>query len=126
MSDIERIGDYAENIVEYTMRLRSEELTLSSEAVAELKELADTINNLFDVSIKAFDERNTEILTEVDKLEDSIDTFCAELDSRHIDRLKNGACSAQIGSVYLQTIANLERVADHITNVAFSIKKYSA
>lgn len=126
VSDIERIGDYAENIVEYTMRLRSEELTLSSEAVSELKELADTINNLFDVSIKAFDERNTEILTEVDKLEDSIDTFCAELDSRHIDRLKNGACSAQIGSIYLQTIANLERVADHITNVAFSIKKYSA
>ena len=52
--------------------------------------------------------------------------MCANLEVQHVDRLKKGLCTAQIGSVYLQTISNLERVADHITNVAFSIKKYHA
>ncbi len=125
VSDIERVGDYAENIVEYTARLKSEELSLSEDAVHELKTLSKTINELFEVSIKAFNERDVALLPEVDKLEQSVDNFSAELDGRHIERLKNGSCTAQIGSIYLQTISNLERVADHITNVAFSIKKYS-
>lgn len=125
VSDIERVGDYAENIVEYTTRLRKENLEMSDDAISELKEMTNTINNLFDVAIKAFDERNTNYLTEVDVLETKVDEFSVKLEARHIDRLKQGNCSAQIGSIFLQTVSNLERVADHITNVAFSIKKYT-
>ena len=54
-----------------------------------------------------------------------IDEMSAELENRHIERLKDGKCTAQVGSVYLQTVSNLERVGDHINNVAISIKKYS-
>ena len=126
VSDIERVGDYAENVVEYTAKLNSEDLKLSDEAVGELKEFTKTINDLFDVAIRAFDERNSSLLEEVDRIESSIDDMCANLEVQHVDRLKKGLCTAQIGSVYLQTISNLERVADHITNVAFSIKKYHA
>ena len=125
ISDIERVGDYAENIMEYAFRLRKEEMSLSEEATSELKEVNVTINELFDVSIKAFDERERSYLGKVDELEERIDKYAVELEDKHLDRLKRGVCSPQVGSVYLQTVSNLERVGDHITNVAFSITQYN-
>jgi len=125
ISDIERVGDYAENIMEYAFRLRKEEMSLSEEATSELKEVNVTINELFDVSIKAFDERERSYLGKVDELEERIDKYAVDLEDKHLDRLKRGVCSPQVGSVYLQTVSNLERVGDHITNVAFSITQYN-
>lgn len=125
VSDIERVGDYAENIMEYSLRLRSEELALSSDAMAELSKVVELINNLYNESIRAFDDRDVSVLTSVENIEESIDDICKSLEDKHIERVKKGSCTAQTGSVYLQTVSNLERVADHITNVAFSITKYS-
>jgi phosphate:Na+ symporter len=58
-------------------------------------------------------------------IEESIDEASVELENKHIDRVKRNACTAELGSIYLQTVANLERVGDHITNIAKSIKGYS-
>lgn len=124
VSDIERVGDYAENIMEYALRLRDDDLELSEEAIEELNVFADKINKLYDLSFKAFDTRDTSILNDVEEVEEDIDTYCEMLEHRHIDRLKNGNCTAQAGSTFLQTISNLERVADHINNVAKSIREY--
>ena len=124
VSDVERIGDYAENIMEYAYKLRDENLSFSEDAKSELRELVDTFNSLYEWSISAFDERSLAMLSEVDKLEQKMDDISAELDNKHIERVKGGLCTAQLGSIYLQTVSNLERVGDHITNVAFSIKKY--
>ena len=124
VSDIERVGDYAENIMEYSLRLRKAELAFSDEAKDELREIVSKINNLYAVSVSAFDERNVNKLPEVDVLEQAIDDMSLELETRHIDRVKEGACTAELGSIYLQTVSNLERVGDHITNIAFSIRKY--
>lgn len=124
VSDIERIGDYAENIMEYAMRLREEELAMSDEAKEELKQLTDKFNTLYDYAITAFDDRNLTLLTKVEEVEESVDEYSHELENRHIERVKKGACTAQTGSIFLQTVSNLERVSDHITNVAFSIKQY--
>ncbi len=124
VSDLERVGDYAENIMEYSAKLRSENLSLSAEAVKELKNMTEKINELFDVALKAFDQRDLGLLTEVERIEEEIDDICDSLGEMHIERLKNGLCNAQSGSTYLQTISNLERVADHVFNVGNSIKKY--
>ncbi len=124
VSDIERIGDYAENIMEYAQKLREEDLELSEDAKAELTELTNRFNDLYVRAITAFDDRNLSLLTSVAEVEESVDEYSKELEHRHIDRLKKGACTAQTGSVFLQTVSNLERVSDHITNVAFSIKQY--
>lgn len=124
VSDIERIGDYAENIMEYSQRLRKEEMTFSSGAKNELIEIVETFNKLYDSAITAFESRNVEKLAEVDLFEEKIDEITADLENKHIERVRKGACTAQLGSVYLQTVSNLERIADHITNVAFSIRHY--
>ncbi|MBE7081707.1 MAG: Na/Pi cotransporter family protein [Clostridiales bacterium] len=124
VSDIERVGDYAENVMEYANRLREEDLELSSDAVSELNEFKQKVLNLYDLAFKAFDTRDISILPDVEAVEEDIDTYCQTLEKRHINRVKKGGCSAQAGSVFLQTISNLERVADHINNVAKSIKVY--
>ncbi len=125
VSDIERVGDYAENIMEYALKLRAESMNFSEEAVQELRTMTKAVCELFDFSFTAFDERDVFMLEKVCKLEEAIDDMTTELETKHIERVKKGACTAQLGSVYLQTVSNLERVGDHINNVAESIKKYS-
>ncbi len=125
VSDMERVGDYAENIMEYALRLRKDEMSMSEEAKLELTAVKEKINVLYDAVIKAFDDRDVSILGEVERIEEEIDDMSSELENRHIERVKKGSCTAQTGSIYLQTVSNLERVGDHITNVAFSIRQYS-
>ena len=122
--DIERVGDYAENIMEYAEKLKKEERGFSPDAAAELLEVKTTINSLFDSSLDAFMNLDLSRLTEVDVLENSIDKASEELESKHIERVKKGECNPEVGSIYLQAVSNLERVGDHITNIAFSIKSY--
>ena len=122
--DLERVGDYAENIMEYSIKLKEDAAVLSDDAKEELKKMTEMINALFAKSVVAFDKRDFGILSEVDEIEESIDNYSQELELKHVERLKQGICSAQTGSVYLQTVSNLERVGDHITNMAFSIKQY--
>lgn len=124
VTDVERVGDYAENIMEYALRLKEEGVDFSDAAKEELHEVVETVDNLFDAAVKVFDERDLTMLPKVDTLEEMIDEYNVDLETKHIERLKKGDCSAQVGSVYLQTISNLERVGDHITNIAFSIKQY--
>ena len=124
VSDIERIGDYCENIMEYAYKLKEEDSKFSSEAVDELKDIHKNLKELFDKAITTFETTKDDLLTEIDQIEEKIDNASVELEAKHIDRVKKGVCTAQLGSVYLQTVSNLERVGDHITNVAFSIRNF--
>ena len=124
VSDIERVGDYAENIMEYAHRLKNDELEFSEDAKKELLELVEKVNALHDYAFSAFGERNVNLLKHVEIIEEEIDEMSVVLENGHIARVRDGLCTAQLGSIYLQTVSNLERVADHITNVAFSITKY--
>lgn len=126
VSDIERVGDYAENILEYALKLREEDMVMSEDAKTELKEMNLAVNSLYEYSISAFDDRNVALLDRVNLEEEKIDGIAKELENRHIDRVKKGLCKAQVGSVYLQTASNLERVGDHIHNIAKSIKQYNS
>ena len=94
-------------------------------AINELQAMLILVNKNIDLAVKSFDERNINLLGDVAELEEKIDEMSRELELKHIERVKLGQCAAQLGSVYLQTISNLERVGDHITNFAFSIKQYN-
>ena len=92
--DLERVGDYAENITEYSAKLKADGVVLSEDAKEELKVLTGKINDLFDISAAAFDKREDALLAKVDEIEESIDEYSAALELKHVDRLKQGACSA--------------------------------
>ncbi len=124
VSDLERVGDYAENIMEYSIRLQDEETRFSEHAVSELSGVLEKINNLFDRTVEAFEKLDVNALDEIEEIEDSIDIAAVELENKHLERVQNNACTAELGSIYLQTVSNLERVGDHINNVAKSIRKY--
>jgi phosphate:Na+ symporter len=124
VSDLERVGDYSENIMEYAYKLREEDLSFSVDAVKELEDVLTTLNKLFDVTMEAFDKRDVTLLDSAAELEEQVDEITKDLEIKHIERVKFGRCVAQVGSVYLQTVSNLERVGDHVNNVAFSITHY--
>lgn len=124
VSDLERVGDYSENIMEYAIRLRSEDLSFSQNAVEELTDILNTLNGMFDKTVEVFDKRDVSLLPAVNELEQQVDEITKDLEQKHIDRVRQGLCVAQVGSIYLQTVSNLERVGDHVNNVAFSVTKY--
>lgn len=126
VSDIERVGDYAENILEYSLRLRKDGMEFSEHAKQELSAVLDKLNELFDLSLDAFEKVSYQNFDRINEIEESIDVDSELLEEKHIDRVKRNACTAELGSIYLQTVSNLERIGDHINNIAKSIRNYKA
>ena len=126
VSDIERIGDYAENIVEYSQSLKSMKTTFSDSAKVQISDMVDEINKVYEHSLLAFENLDYESLDTACEHENNVDRMKKELDIDHIKRLNNNQCNADTGAVYLSLVSNLERISDHMQNVARSIKGYTA
>ncbi|MEG2274069.1 MAG: Na/Pi symporter, partial [Clostridia bacterium] len=125
ITDLERIGDYGENIMEYAEKLHSDNKGFSEDAIAEIKGLQELINDLYHKVMKAYVNQDLTSLKEAFALEDSIDDLTAQLSSHHIQRLDDGVCEPNVGAQYLSLTSNAERVADHFINVAKSILIYT-
>lgn len=121
VSDIERIGDHAESIVELMPQIAKNNVKFSKKSQAELTEMMEKVNKILDESLDMFVTGNTENMNEIRDLEDSIDVMERELIDKHIHRLKDGKCSAQAGIYYSDVLSGLERVGDHAINIAFSL-----
>lgn len=125
VSDIERIGDYAENIVEYAQSLKDMKSTFSESAKVQIRDMVDEINKVYEHSLFAFENLDYESLETACVHENNVDKMKKELDVDHIKRLNNNQCNADTGAVYLSLVSNLERISDHMQNVALSIKGYT-
>ncbi len=124
VSDIERIGDYAENLMENTEKLIGTGLYFSEVADKEVADMYHKMLELYSYCIKGFEKTDLSQLKKVDSLEDEIDKMRDSLSDAHIKRLNEGVCTAQTGAVYLSIISNLERISDHIRNIFYSMRKY--
>ncbi len=119
--DMERIGDLAENIAEFSMTLLEQRARMSPEAEAELSRMAEKTLETVRTSLDAFERRDKSRLPIVDALEQEVDIMRKTFISSHVDRLQEKTCNPQTGVIFTNMVATLERVADHATNIAFSI-----
>ncbi|MCI8459552.1 MAG: Na/Pi cotransporter family protein [Clostridia bacterium] len=125
IGDIERIGDHAENFLEEAQDMQENGIAFSEDALDELRNMYARVRHMFDRSIYVFENRDYAALKEISKLEAEADMLKSVLGNNHIMRLNSGNCSVECGTHFYGIISALERVADHLTNVAFSIKSPS-
>lgn len=124
ISDLERVGDYAENIMEYADTLKNEKEGFSESAVSEVAYMKEHIELLFSKVIKAYTDKDTEALDEAYKVEDKVDRITDRMAENHIIRLNHGICTAIVGSQYMSLASNSERVADHFINMGKMVKEW--
>ena len=122
VTDLERVGDYAENIVEYAEHLKAADEKFSEEAVSEIEAVRELIEKLFGHIIKAYITGDGEALALAFEAEDEVDIITSEMADNHIRRLSEGICTADVGAQYLSLSSDAERVADHFINVGKTIK----
>ena len=118
ISDFERMGDHALNIAKSAQEMTKEGVTFSQVAMQELQVMENAVQDLLDKTIYAFESQDVEAAKKVEPLEQVVDELARELKSRHIARLQAGNCNQAFGYVYNDLLNNLERVADHCSNVA--------
>lgn len=123
VSDFERIGDHGENIAEQAIQLQTTKTTFSEQALQELHQMQDKVISVLDDSCRLFQERKMDfdLAYKINSTEDSIDDMAKTCKENHVSRLNQSLCTAQGGAIYNDLITNLERIADHSTNIAFAL-----
>jgi len=121
VNDIERIGDHAENIADSAVKRKETDIVISRDAQRELGEMMDMVNTIIRYSVDMFAKGTVEHLQDIIHLEKAIDEKERELQQHHIDRLNKNECTPAAGMLFSDIASGLERVADHATNIAFSI-----
>ena len=118
ISDFERIGDHAKNILESAAELSSKKLKFSDQATAELRVITGAVNEILELSIGAFIRHDLDAAYHVEPLEEVIDDLKEQMRTHHILRLKQGACSIETGFIWSDLLNSLERTSDHCSNIA--------
>ena len=120
--DLERIGDYAENIVVYAMALSDSSQQFSDDAKYEISQLVTLLHQLYDKMIEAYQNEDLAALDKANEIEEEIDDYTRRMEEGHIDRMEKGICTPSVGAQYLELSSNAERIADHMINVAKTIR----
>lgn len=123
LNDILRIGEIAENICKYTRQTEKNNLEFSPNVMLHVGFMKNKINLLYEKTDEVFMTKNLNKLSEADVIEDEIDVMRKEMIQDHMDRLKRNECSPQNSGVYVNLVNNMERAADHMIYIAYSVKE---
>jgi len=121
LNDVERIGDHAENFYEIGLQMQEKDLAFSETALGELSQMRERVLKMFEIATETFDNAHTDRLKELTALENEVDDLKRDLSANHYARLAEGRCRVELSPYYSSTIAGMERVADHLINVGYSI-----
>lgn len=122
ISDIERVGDHAENLAESADYLKAHEVSFSEVGTDDIRAIGTTVVKAFSHSMEARRTGNMDEVRKVSQYEDMVDGMEEELREEHINRLSNGQCAPSAGVIFLDIISNLERISDHAYNLAGYVK----
>lgn len=121
LNDLERIGDHAENFHEIAAEMAGKKLSFSAKAQKDIQTMCHKVAQMLAISKDAFDNLNRAELADLAALENEVDAMKKELTASHFARLADGDCSIDVSPYYSSAIVGLERVADHLVNVGYSI-----
>ena len=121
INDLERIGDHAENFYEIGEEMRSKKIEFSDIARDDIKGMRESVMKMLTIAKDAFENLNKEKLPELVSIENTVDGMKKNLIASHFSRLAEGNCSMEVSPYYSSAISGLERVADHLVNVGYSI-----
>lgn len=121
IGDFERISDHAQNIAETAQEKQRKNLSFSDVAEQELNVMYSAVREIVATTASAFGANDAELARRVEPLEEVIDGLTEQMKSRHIARLQRGECTTLLGFVLQDLITDLERVADHCSNIAICI-----
>ena len=121
IGDFERISDHSVNIVESAEEINQKQIAFSETARSEIEVMCSAVSEILTISYNAFMNNSVETAKTVEPLEQVIDGLKKKLRNNHIARLKKGDCSIEAGFVWADLLTNLERVADHCSNVAVCV-----
>lgn len=121
LNDLERIGDHAENFYEIAAEMSAKKISFSEKARKDIGTMCDKVTQMLILAKDAFDNLNRAELPDLAALENEVDTMKKELTASHFARLAEGDCSMDVSPYYSSAVAGLERVADHLVNVGYSI-----
>ncbi len=118
ISNIERVGDHAENLAELAMEKNDHGITFSPKAQEEMRSICKPSVEAFENALLARDKMSMEHVNVVVALEDTVDTLEDTLRQKHIERLSKNLCNSESGVVFIDALTNLERISDHSLNIA--------
>lgn len=118
VGDLERISDHAKNISESALELHQKGLKFSPDAEREVGIFMNAVREIVNLAVDSFVEKDVEMAASVEPLEEVIDEIHADVKNRHIERLRKGICTIELGFILSDLGTNLERVADHCSNLA--------
>ena len=121
LSDFERIGDYVVNLSESATALHDKDLVFSDQAQEELSAVCSAVGDALEQVMTAYHTHDSYAAFQVEPLEEVVDLITATLRERHVERLKKGSCTVELGTQFLELLINLERISDHCSNAAVRI-----
>ena len=123
VNDIERIGDHAENVADAAKRREELDVDFSKDAIRELGDMLNMVNTIVQFSVETLHEINDKHVEEIKVLENAVDEKERELQQAHVDRLTRNECTPEAGMLFSDVISDLERVADHATNIVLYLNE---
>ena len=121
LGDFERISDHAVNVMGSAKELYEKGLAFSKQGMAELEVYTSAVTRILNLAVTAFDAQNEDAARAVEPLETVIDELREELKDRHVQRLRTGVCTIEMGFILTDVVTDCERVADHCSNIAMTL-----
>lgn len=121
VGDVERISDHAINVIDVAKEIHEKNIVFSEKAQKEIETISAAVCEILELAMKALRDEDRAAAKNVEPLEQTIDKLKYDIKNNHIERLRDGQCTIEMGFVLSDFLTNCERVSDHCSNIAVCI-----